>query len=68
MAKDFEQNATRITINPDICHGQPTIRGLRYPVATIKELLVAGMTVEEILADYSDLEREDTLAVMNFEG
>ena len=68
MAKDFEQNAARITIDPDICHGQPIIRGLRYPVATIKELLAAGMTVEEILADYRDLDREDILAVMNFEG
>jgi uncharacterized protein (DUF433 family) len=56
----------RITINPEICHGKPTIRGLRYPVETILELLSAGMTPEEILADYEDLEREDILAVFNF--
>lgn len=56
----------RITINPDICHGKPTIRGLRYPVETILELLSSGMTIEEILADYEDLEREDILAVLNF--
>ena len=56
----------RITINPDICHGKPTIRGLRYPVETILELLSAGMTTEEILADYEDLEREDILAVLAF--
>ena len=54
----------RITIDPEICHGKPTIRGLRYPVETILELLSAGMTTEEILADYEDLEREDILAVL----
>jgi uncharacterized protein (DUF433 family) len=57
---------SRITINPDICHGKPTIRGLRYPVETILELLSSGMTIEEILADYEDLEREDILAVLAF--
>ena len=57
---------SRITINPDICHGKPTIRGLRYPVETILELLSSGMTTEEILADYEDLEREDILAVLAF--
>jgi uncharacterized protein (DUF433 family) len=40
----------RITIDPEICHGKPTIRGLRYPVETILELLSSGMTTEEILA------------------
>jgi uncharacterized protein (DUF433 family) len=56
----------RITIHPDICHGQPTIRGLRYPVTTILELLSAGMTNEEILADYEDLEEEDIFAVLAY--
>ena len=37
----------RITIDPDICHGKPTVRGLRYPVETILELLSAGMTYDE---------------------
>jgi len=58
--------ANRITIDPDICHGKPTIRGLRYPVETILELLSSGMTYDEILADYDDLEREDILAVLDF--
>lgn len=40
--------AVRITIDPEICHGKPCIRGLRYPVETILELMSAGMTVEEI--------------------
>ena len=56
----------RITIKPDICHGKPTIRGLRYPVELILELLSSGMTPEEILADYEDLERDDILAALSF--
>jgi uncharacterized protein (DUF433 family) len=58
--------AERITIDPDICHGKPSIRGLRYPVETILELLSSGMTTEEILADYEDLEREDIMAALAF--
>jgi uncharacterized protein (DUF433 family) len=54
----------RITINPAVCHGKPTIRGLRYPVEMILELLEAGMSHDEILTDYPDLEREDILAVL----
>jgi uncharacterized protein (DUF433 family) len=56
----------RITIDPEICHGKPTIRGLRYPIEMILELLTSGMTPEEILADYEDLEREDILAALAF--
>ena len=56
----------RITIAPEICHGKPVIRGLRYPVETMLELMSAGMTIDEILADYEDLEREHVLAVLAF--
>ncbi len=56
----------RITIDPDVCHGKPCIRGLRYPVELILELLSAGMSIDEILADYEDLDREDILAVLAF--
>jgi uncharacterized protein (DUF433 family) len=56
----------RITIDPNICYGKPCIRGLRYPVETILELLSAGMSIEDILADYEDLEREDILAALEF--
>ncbi|KAB8335227.1 DUF433 domain-containing protein [Scytonema tolypothrichoides VB-61278] len=56
----------RITYNPDVCHGKPCIRGLRYPVELILELLSSGMTMDEILADYEDLEREDILAALQF--
>lgn len=57
---------SRITIDPSICHGKPCIRGLRYPVETILELLSSGMTPDEILADYEDLERDDLLAAIAF--
>ncbi len=57
---------SRITIDPSICHGKPCIRGLRYPIETILELLSSGMTQEEILADYEDLERDDLLATIAF--
>jgi len=56
----------RITIDPEICHGKPTVRGLRYPVELILDLLSSGMSQEEILADYADLEREDILAVLEY--
>jgi uncharacterized protein (DUF433 family) len=56
----------RITINPEICHGKPVIRGLRYPVESILELLAAGMTHAEILADYEDLEEDDLRACLLF--
>ena len=56
----------RITMNPEICHGKPTIRGLRYTVEFILELLSSGLAVDEILADYEDLEREDILAALDF--
>jgi uncharacterized protein (DUF433 family) len=57
---------TRITVDPAICHGKPCVRGLRYPVEVLLELLSSGMTVEEVLGDYEDLEREDLLAVFAY--
>ena len=57
---------SRITIDPAVCHGKPCVRGLRYPVETLLELLSSGMTTDEILADYKDLERDDLLAVLAF--
>jgi uncharacterized protein (DUF433 family) len=54
--------ADRITTDPEVCHGKPCIRGLRYPVEMILEFLSSGMTHEQILADYEDLEEEDILS------
>lgn len=56
----------RITIDPQICHRKPVVRGLRYPVEMLLELMSAGMTIDEILADYEDLEREDLLATLSY--
>lgn len=54
----------RITVDSDVNHGKPSIRGLRYPVELILELLSSGMSVGEVLEDYNDLEREDIHAVL----
>lgn len=56
----------RITIIPDICHGKPTIRGLRYTVQSILELLASGMSNDKILEDYEDLEEDDFKACLLF--
>lgn len=56
----------RITLDPLVCHGKPCVRGLRYPIETLLELLSSGMTHDEILADYADLERDDLLAVLAY--
>lgn len=56
----------RIVSDPNICHGQPIVRGLRYPVEMLLDLLAAGMTRDEILADYPDLEDDDLLAALEY--
>ncbi len=56
----------RITSDPGVCHGQPTVRGLRYSVESLLELLASGMSFEEVLGDYPELENEDLLAVLEF--
>ncbi len=62
----MEQLINRITMDPDICHGKPIIRGLRYPVENMLELLASGMTIDELLEDYPDLERDDFLACLAY--
>jgi uncharacterized protein (DUF433 family) len=57
---------SRITINPEICHGKPVIRGLRYPVESILEYLAADDSFEDVLREFPDLEREDLLACLEF--
>ena len=61
-----EMLLSRITISEAICHGKPCIRGLRYPVELILELLSTGMSKEDILEDYEDLEPDDISAVLVF--
>ncbi|MCS3778485.1 DUF433 domain-containing protein [Tsukamurella ocularis] len=56
----------RVTANPEICHCQAVIRGMRYPVADLLDLLASGMSIKEIVSDYLKLEREDLLAALEF--
>lgn len=57
---------TRITANPAQMGGVPCIRGLRIPVATVVAMIAEGMTEDEILAAYPDLEREDIREALHF--
>jgi len=56
----------RITIDPEICHGKPCIRGMRWPVEVIIDLIGSGMTIEQIIEDHPELEKEDIQASLNF--
>ena len=56
----------RITIRPDICHGKPTVRGLRDPVECLLEYLAGGDSIEDVLRNFPDLERDDLLACLEF--
>ena len=61
-----KQLLSRITVDPNICHGKPCIRGLRYPVESVLEYLASGDSFEDVLAEFPDLEREDLLACLEF--
>lgn len=63
---DMADLISRITMDPAICHGKPVVRGLRYPVETVLEWLSTGMTADEILSDYPDLEADDLRAVLAY--
>ncbi len=66
MSETTTSLLSRITLNPDICHGKPTIRNMRYPVSMVLDLLGAGMAAEEILADYPAIELEDIQACLMY--
>ena len=57
---------SRISIHPEVCHGKPVIRGLRYTVESILEYLAGGDSFDEVLAEFPDLEREDLQACIQF--
>ncbi|MBI4684235.1 MAG: DUF433 domain-containing protein [Nitrospirae bacterium] len=59
-----EDLLNRITVNPDVMVGKPTIRGLRITVEQILKALAGGVTVDELLEDYPELEKEDIQAVL----
>jgi len=56
----------RITINPEICHGKPCIRGMRWPVEVLLDMMLSEMTFEEILEDHPELEKADLLACLEY--
>jgi uncharacterized protein (DUF433 family) len=56
----------RITVDPAQCGGRPCIRGMRIRVIDILDMLAAGLSFEQILADYPDLEREDITAALRY--
>jgi len=56
----------RVTVDPNVCHGKPIIRGMRWPVASLLELMASGMSSDEILADHPELEPDDLRAVLEF--
>lgn len=60
------QHIERITINPEICHGKACIRGMRWPVETILDMLASDMSNQEILSDHPELEKEDILAALSY--
>jgi len=62
----MENLLDRITLNPNICHGKPTIRNKRYTVELILDLMTSGMTEKEILDDYPALEKEDIYACLAY--
>ena len=59
-------NLTRITFNPEVMGGKPCIRGMRVTVGTIVGLVASGQTVDQVLADYPYLEREDVFEALAY--
>ena len=57
---------SRITVDPDICHGKPCVRHMRWPVEVSLDMVSSGMQTDEILADHPELEREDIIASLHY--
>ncbi len=58
----------RISINPNICHGQACVKGTRIPVHQVVRMLANGDTVEDLLAEYPSLARADIMACLDYAG
>jgi len=56
----------RVTVNPNICLGQPTIRGTRITVSVILKMLAGGKSIEEVIEAYPELEIEDVRQAMKY--
>lgn len=57
---------SRITINPEIAHGKPTIRNKRYTVEGMLEYMAGGDTIDNLLEEFPDLEKEDLQACLKY--
>jgi uncharacterized protein (DUF433 family) len=57
---------SRITIDPEICHGKPCIRGMRWPVEVILDMLSSEMTINEIIMEHKELEKDDIIECLNY--
>jgi len=62
----MEDYRKRITINPEQCGGRPCIRGLRIRVIDILDLLANGLSQEQVLEEFPDLEIEDVVAALKY--
>ena len=64
--KDASTYLNRVTIDPEICHGKPCIRGMRWPIEVLLDMLLSEMTFDEIIEDHPELEKEDLLASLEY--
>lgn len=56
----------RITIDPEICHGKPCVRGMRWPVEVLLDMMLSEMSFADILEDHPELEKGDLLASLEY--
>ena len=56
----------RITVDSEICHGKPCVRHMRWPVEVVLDLIASGMSMDEIIGDHPELEREDIIACLKY--
>ncbi|MFT3685086.1 MAG: DUF433 domain-containing protein [Phycisphaerales bacterium] len=66
MTDPSPQSSQRITSSPDICGGRPCIRGFRIRVTDVLEMLASGMTTDQILSEFPDLEAADIEACLRY--
>ena len=64
--KGISKYLDRVTIDPEICHGKPCIRGMRWPVEVLLDMMLSEMTFDEIIEDHPELEKEDLLASLEY--
>lgn len=57
---------SRITLDVDVCHGKPCVRHMRWPVEVVLDLVGSGMTMDEIVAEHPELEREDIVICLRY--